>query len=140
MLILKKSISFHILFILFIFYYVSSCSSLTSKVDRKTDTVPHRHKTIDFYRVEIARLVLKNWEYNEEDVGVNPNLLVSLVFKVMPNGEIKDIFFIDRSGNTVLDNSAYQAILKTNPVPPHPKCLNEAFVDLGLRFTPNGIK
>jgi TonB family protein len=83
---------------------------------------------------------VKNWKYSEKLVGVNPNLTVSLVFKVMPNGEIKDIFILHRSGNTALDMSAYKAVLKSNPVYPHPKDLNVDFVDVALRFTPNGLK
>lgn len=99
-----------------------------------------RAELIDMYRVEIAQRVNKNWAFSGQLAGENKNLMASLVFKVMPDGEIRDIFFIDRSGNEYLDDSAYKAVVKTNPAPPHPKGLVEAFVDVGLRFTPEGIR
>ena len=63
-----------------------------------------------------------------------------LVFKVMPNGEIRDVFFTDRSGNNNFDESAYRAIMKSNPVDPHPPGIIRPYVQMGLRFTPEGIK
>lgn len=99
-----------------------------------------RAEMIDLYRFEIAQRVQKNWAFSEQLAGPDKNLMASLVFKVMPNGEIRDIFFIDRSGNEYLDDSAYRAVSKTNPAPPHPKGLVESFVDVGLRFTPEGIR
>jgi colicin import membrane protein len=58
----------------------------------------------------------------------------------MPNGEIKDIFFTDRSGNSYLDESAYKAIVKSNPVDPHPEGISKPYVNVGLRFTPEGVR
>jgi colicin import membrane protein len=58
----------------------------------------------------------------------------------MPNGEIKDLFFTDRSGNKHFDESAYRAVMKSNPVAPHPRGISEPFVQMGLRFTPEGIR
>lgn len=98
-----------------------------------------RAELIDLYRQEVALLVQKNWAFNEQLAGADDNLMVSLVFKVMPNGEIRDIFFLDRSGNQYLDESAIKAVQKTIP-PPHPKGLVESFVDLALRFSPQGVK
>jgi colicin import membrane protein len=98
-----------------------------------------RAELIDLYRLEIAKRVNKNWNFPEQLAGENKNLMTSLVFKVMPDGEIRDIFFIDRSGNQYLDDSALKAVKRTKP-PPHPKGLVESFVDVGLRFTPEGIR
>lgn len=94
----------------------------------------------DIYRVEVAYRVQKNWAFSDQLAGPNKNIRASLVFKVMPNGEIRDIFFTDRSGNTYLDESAYKAIVKSNPVDPHPAGLRSAFVEVGLRFGPEGLK
>ncbi|MBW2592274.1 MAG: TonB C-terminal domain-containing protein, partial [Deltaproteobacteria bacterium] len=63
----------------------------------------------------------------------------SLVFKIMPDGEIRDIFFTDRSGNNYLDESAYNAIQKSNPVKGHPEGTRRSSVEMGLEFTPEGI-
>jgi colicin import membrane protein len=58
----------------------------------------------------------------------------------MPDGEIRDIFFTDRSGNTYLDESAYKAIVKSNPVDSHPNGLAQPYVVMAIRFTPQGIR
>jgi colicin import membrane protein len=96
--------------------------------------------SIDIYRLEIAYKVQRNWAFSGQLAGDAPDLQASLVFKVMPNGEIKDVFFTDRSGSDFLDESAYKAILKSNPVDPHPAGVNKAYVNVGLRFTPEGVK
>jgi len=95
---------------------------------------------IDVYRVEVALMIQQNWAYAEQIGGRNKNQETYLVFKVLPNGEIQDVFFTDRSGNTYLDESAYRAIVKSNPVKPFPPGVNEPYVEIGLRFTPEGIQ
>jgi len=95
---------------------------------------------IDIYRVEIAYQVQKNWAFSEQLAGKETKLQASLVFKVMPDGQIRDLFFTDRSGNSFLDDSAYKAIIKSNPVAPHPEGLVKPFIHVGLRFTPKGVE
>ena len=95
---------------------------------------------IDLYRLEVAFQIQKQWAFNEALAGGDQSLVAAIVFKVMPDGEIRDIFFTDRSGNTYLDESAYKAIVKSNPVDGHPKGLNQPYVELGIRFTPQGIR
>jgi len=95
---------------------------------------------IQMYKLEIAYRVQKNWAYSEQLAGRKSKLKALLVFKVMPDGEIKDVFFTDRSGDSYLDESAYKAVIKSNPVPPHPKGIEMDFVRVGLRFTPEGVK
>jgi colicin import membrane protein len=94
----------------------------------------------DIYRVEIAYRVQKNWALSEQLAGPNKNIRASLVFKVMPNGEIRDIIFTDRSGSAYLDESAYKAIVKSNPVDPHPAGLRAPYIEMGLNFSPEGLK
>lgn len=95
---------------------------------------------IDIYRVEIAYQIQKNWAFPDQLAGGRSDLQTLLVFKVMPNGEIRDLFFTDRSGNTHFDESAYRAVKKTNPVDPHPAGIIRPYVQMGLRFTPEGVK
>ena len=95
---------------------------------------------IDLYRLEIAFQIQKQWAFNEALAGDDQSLVAAIVFKVMPDGEIRDIFFTDRSGNAYLDESAYKAIVKSNPVDSHPKGLNQPYVEMGIRFTPQGIR
>lgn len=95
---------------------------------------------IDLYRIEVAYQVNKNWAFSEPLAGGRTDLEVKLAFKIMPNGEIKDIWFDKRSGNSYLDDSAKNAVLKSNPVRPHPPGITKPSVIVGLRFTPKGVK
>ena len=94
----------------------------------------------DTYRNIIAFEINKNWNFSEQLAGGGKGLLTAIVFKIMPNGEIKDIWFEKRSGNRLLDDSAYKAIVKSSPVQPHPSGLNKPYVQGALEFTPAGIK
>jgi len=95
---------------------------------------------IDIYRQDIAHQVQKNWAFSEQLAGLRNDLKAKLVFKVMPSGEIRDIFFTDRSGSAYLDESAARAVMKANPVSPHPDGLRKPFVLVGLRFGPKGLE
>jgi colicin import membrane protein len=99
-----------------------------------------RVELIDMYRVEIAFRIKEQWAYADQLAGKDTDAEARIVFKVLPSGEIIDIFYVDRSGNAYLDESAYKAIVKANPVDPHPKGLVEPYVVIGLRFTPEGVR
>jgi len=95
---------------------------------------------IDIYRVEVAYQIQKHWAFSEQLAGGRTDLMAELAFTIMPNGEIRDIWFDRRSGNKYLDESAQKAILKSNPVRPHPTGIVKPFVIVGLRFTPKGVQ
>lgn len=95
---------------------------------------------INLYRLEIAYAVNKNWAFADQLSGRKNKLMASIAFKVLPDGKIVDIFFTDRSGNSHLDDSAHKAIVKSSPVKPHPPALKQAYVEMGLRFTPEGVR
>ena len=101
---------------------------------------PRRLEIIDIYKVEVAYQVERNWAFSQQLAGEGQALQVSLVFKVMPDGEITDIRFTENSGNSYLDESAYRAIVKANPVSPHPTGIRTPYVMMGVRFTPEGIR
>jgi colicin import membrane protein len=103
-------------------------------------TGPRAIRQVDIYRAEVAARVEKNWAYSPQIGGERQGLQARLVFKVMPDGEIRDIEFTERSNNVYLDESAYRAIAKTNPAPPHPAGIQEKYVLVGIRFTPEGIR
>ena len=94
---------------------------------------------IDIYRLEIAYEVNRHWALSEALTAGRDDLMAEVAFKVLPNGQIEDIWFDRPSGNSYLDESARRAILKSNPLPPHPKGLGRPFVTVGLRFTPQGV-
>ncbi len=101
---------------------------------------PRRLEVIDIYKIEVAYQVERNWAFSQQLAGDGQELQVKLVFKVMPNGEISDIRFTENSGNSYLDESAYRAIVKANPVSPHPTGVRQPYVTVGVRFTPEGMK
>jgi len=95
---------------------------------------------IDIYRVEVAFQVERHWAFSEQLAGGDHDLETRLVFKVLPDGEITDIRFTKRSGNRYLDESAYKAIVKANPVSPHPPGVRRPSIIVALRFTPEGLR
>jgi colicin import membrane protein len=72
--------------------------------------------------------------------GGRTDLEAVLVIKIMPNGEIQDIWFEKKSGNSYFDDSVYKAVKKSNPLPPLPKDYQRPFYNVGLVFTPSGLR
>jgi colicin import membrane protein len=94
----------------------------------------------DLYKIEVAFQVERRWAFSQQVAGDDRALQVSLVFRVLPSGEITDIRFTQKSGNAYLDDSAYRAIVKANPVSPHPEAIRTPYVTVGVRFTPEGMR
>ncbi|MDL2275671.1 TonB C-terminal domain-containing protein, partial [Desulfosarcina sp. OttesenSCG-928-G10] len=94
---------------------------------------------IDAYCHRAGAQIKRNWAFNEQLAGGNNTLMVKIAFKVMPNGDIVDIFFVDRSDNKHLNDSAYNAIVKSSPVSPHPPQIRQPYVQMGIEFTPKDI-
>jgi colicin import membrane protein len=93
----------------------------------------------DMYRLEVAYAVNKNWAFSESLAGGRNDLAAEVAFSVLPDGRIKDLWFDRKSGNSYLDESARRAILKSEPLPPHPKGIRRPSIIVGLRFTPQGV-
>lgn len=110
-------------------------SGVQSAGGKKTD---YALKQIDIYQLEIAYHIKKNWVFSDQLAGKRTDPEARLVIKIMANGDITDIWFEKRSGNSYLDESAYRAIKKSSPLPPLPKGNNS--YNVGLRFTPEGPK
>ena len=92
------------------------------------------------YMMDVALEIERNWAFPEYLAGGAQDLESVVVFRVLPNGEITDIRFDPKSGNRFLDESAYKAVVKSSPVKPHPEGIHERSVDMGLRFTPTGVR
>ena len=97
-------------------------------------------KPIDFYRSLVPNHIENNWVFNEQLVGGRTDLVSVVVIKIMHNGEISDIWFEKKSGNAHFDDSAFRAVKKSNPLPQLPKGYLRPFYNLGLIFTPSGLK
>lgn len=95
---------------------------------------------IDLYKLEVAYHIEKKWAFSEQLTGGRTDLEAVLVIKIMPNGQIRDIWFEKKSGNSYFDDSAYKAVMKSNPLPPLPKEYERPFYNVGLVFTPSGLR
>jgi len=92
-----------------------------------------------FYRENvIPDAVNKNWVFSENMTKRRFNLEAVIVIRIMPNGEITDIWFERKSGDKYFDDSAYKAVIKSNPLPALP--FGYGPYKVGLRFTPSGMK
>jgi colicin import membrane protein len=101
---------------------------------------PRTLEAIKIFQAEIQYQIQKNWAFPPQLAGNNFELEAMLGIKIMRNGEIEDIWFDKKSGNHNLDESAYKAILKSNPLPPLPNDYIGSSYTVGLRFGPKGLK
>ena len=97
-------------------------------------------ESILIYQAEIQYQIQKNWAFSRQLAGDNTEMEAVLAIKVLRNGEIEDIWFDKKSGNAYLDDSAYKALVKSNPLPPLPKDYMRPYYKIGLRFGPKGLK
>lgn len=95
---------------------------------------------IDIYRAQISYYIEKNWAFSKQLAEGRADLVAVVVIKIMRNGEIKDVWFEKKSGNTYFDESAYKAVMKSNPLPMLPKGYLRQYYNLGLIFTPSGLR
>lgn len=91
----------------------------------------------DIYKAQLSYQIERNWAFSEHLARGERNLKTVLFIRILPGGDIQDIWFEKRSGNAYLDDSAYKAVEKSNPLPPLPKGYKE--YTIGLVFTPSGL-
>jgi colicin import membrane protein len=101
---------------------------------------PRTLEAIKIYQAEIQYLIQKNWAFSQQLAGHSHELEAVLAIKIMRNGEIEDIWFDKRSGNDYLDESAYRALVKSNPLPSLPGEYIGSHYKIGLIFGPKGLK
>jgi colicin import membrane protein len=94
---------------------------------------------MDIYMIEIQYRIQKNWSLPPQLTGGRTDLEAWPAIKIMPNGEIKDIWFDKRSGNSSFDEQVKKAILKSNPLPPLPKGYWRSYFEVGFHFTTSGL-
>jgi len=96
---------------------------------------------VSIYNSMIAVAVQQNWVFNQRLARIEQdedNPTVTVVIKILKSGKIADIWIETRSGNRYLDQSAVRAVKKASPLPPLPEGYTS--YDVGLRFTPRGVK
>ncbi|MFW5908614.1 MAG: energy transducer TonB, partial [Desulfosalsimonas sp.] len=93
---------------------------------------------LEIYQAEVAALMKQNWAFSPDMAGENTKgLEARLIIKISRDGQIEDVWFEKRSGNSYLDESAYRTVMKTNPLPPLPEGQSQYHLMLG--FTPRGL-
>ncbi|EMS80433.1 energy transducer TonB [Desulfotignum phosphitoxidans] len=93
---------------------------------------------LDFYKLVLQSTIQQNWVFNEMLAGLDQNMEVRILIKILKNGEIRDIIYETRSGNPYLDQSAKRAIQRANPLPALPPGMTS--YDVVVIFTPKGLK
>jgi colicin import membrane protein len=97
-------------------------------------------EAIRIYQAEIQYQIQKNWAFSQQLAGDSSTLEAVLAIKIMRDGEIDEIWFDKKSGNSYLDESAHKAIVKSNPLPALPREYIGSFYKIGLIFGPKGLK
>lgn len=95
---------------------------------------------IDIYNAEIWHRIQKQWAFPDQLAKANPDLEAVIIVKIMKNGEIRDVWFEERSGNSFLDDSALRAIKKSDPLPPLPQGYTNPYYEVGFRFNPSELQ
>ncbi|MEE8399124.1 MAG: cell envelope integrity protein TolA [Desulfobacterales bacterium] len=95
---------------------------------------------MDIYKAEIPYRIQKNWVFLEQLAGGRTDLVAWLVIEITPEGQIRNTWFEKRSGNGYFDEQAEKAVKKSSPLPPLPEGYKRPFFNVGLRFTPTGLK
>ncbi len=96
-----------------------------------------QYTRIQIYQAEVRQRLTKNWAFSEALAGSTRGLESRVVITIMPDGEIRDVWFEKRSGNDYLDESAYKTVMKSNPLPPLPDGVPQYSLMVG--FTPGGL-
>jgi TolA protein len=85
------------------------------------------------YYAQIWSKVRQNWAL-PQSILADKNLEAIVDVTVLRNGQVTNIAFEKRSGNSYFDQSAYRAIRKSDPFPPLPAWIQDSSVELGIRF------
>jgi TonB family protein len=97
---------------------------------------PPESKLNEYYDV-IWKKIKDNWTIPEAHRKEMAGLETTIVLKINRDGKFQEMRYEKRSGNTVLDQMAWEAIKKAEPLPPIPKELNDNTLEMGFRFCPD---
>ncbi|MBW2036933.1 MAG: TonB family protein [Deltaproteobacteria bacterium] len=89
---------------------------------------------LDIYNAEIWHKIQKNWAFSEEIAQHRFDLEAVIIAKIMRDGKIRDIWFEKRSGSKYFDESALNAVKKSDPLPPLPEGFLGPYYEVGFRF------
>ena len=97
----------------------------------------YNNPRIQLYGQEMKYHIKRYWAFSRQLAGLHDNLETHLLIEIGRDGRIIHIDFKKKSGNHYLDESAFKAVKKSNPLPRLPgEYRTLAFV---VRFTPSGL-
>ena len=89
------------------------------------------------YYSRIWAKIKQEWTLPENLLKEMVDLETIIVVIIERDGKIQRSWFEKRSGDTHYDQAAMRAILKSDPLPPIPRELNEMNLEIGIRFYPD---
>lgn len=95
--------------------------------------------TADPYKVRIAAIIQKNWEFSSQMLQNSYGMEVYVHIFILPDGTIREITYDRRAQSAYLNNSVKKALEKSSPLPPLPGDYGSGGVSIGFVFTPEGI-
>jgi TonB family protein len=93
-------------------------------------------KLNEYYSMIWAK-IKEEWTIPENLLKETVDLETIIVIIIERDGKIQRSWFERRSGDVHYDQAAMRAILKADPLPPIPRELNEASLEIGIRFYPD---
>lgn len=95
-------------------------------------------EAIEIYKLEVRYHILKNWAFSSQLAGNEESLKTVIGITIAADGHITKTWFDRRSGNEYYDDSAYKAVLKSDPLPGLPG--GYRYYTVGLEFTPSDLR
>lgn len=93
----------------------------------------------DPYKVRIASIIQKNWEFSSQMLQNSFGMEVYVHIFILDDGTISEITYDRMAPSAYLNNSVKKALEKSSPLPPLPSDYGSGGVSIGFVFTPEGI-
>jgi len=119
--------------------FVSAAGNLTVNKHEKIDC-GKQSKNKDplvCYYLQLIQIITSHWDGNHKINMLDEKLKTLIVIEILKNGKVKNLTIEAKSGNSLLDDSAINAIVQCIPFPELPEGMES--VDIGLAFHPKGL-
>jgi TonB family protein len=95
-----------------------------------------------WYIEAVKNRIYGNWQQWTIDTAARNSSAIrcAITFTINRDGSLKDIHISQSSGNSSYDNSAYRAVLSSNPLAKLPGDYSGSYVTATLDFNPPGIR
>ncbi|MFH1076734.1 MAG: cell envelope integrity protein TolA [Pseudomonadota bacterium] len=89
---------------------------------------------MDVYHATIWHQIRQQWAWPEQLAREHPNLEAVVIVKIVADGHIEDIWFEEKSGNSLFDDSILRALNKSDPLTQLPPGYRASYYEVGFRF------